>query len=112
MLPQVDVGVRLVCEFGEEAQRDAFPGDWQYGGRGAVDPDGRYVRGVHMTGLQDFGDDMPQNIQVIGGMVQGPFRRQAFPAGQAVFHDPVRVFHDGRCQDGPVAHVRQDRAPG
>ena len=104
VLPELDVGVRLVAQLVGVAQRGAVGEGGHHRAGGEVGGDADDVGRVDAGGLDRGGNGGAQHLDVVGGHLQRPVRRQ--PAARARHHrvdDTVGVLQDRRAQLGSVA---------
>ena len=103
VLPELDVGVRLVAQLVGVAQRGAVGEGRHHRARGEVGGDADDVGRVDAGGLHGGRHGGAQHLDVVGGDLQGPVRREA--AARARHHrvdDPVGVLQDRGPQLGTV----------
>ena len=115
MLPQLDVGMRVVREAFVKAEGRAGGIGRNERAGGEIHADADDVVGGDPAGFQQFGNDVIECIKVVLRMLESKIRREldgAVRREKRFVHDGVRVIEHGRADLASVGGSYQKRTGG
>jgi len=105
--------VRTAGQFRQRAQRRAVAQHGQHRARGEVGPDADDLGRVDAGPLDRGGHGVPEHVDVVPRVLQGPVGRQRLAGGgQHLVHHAVLVLVGGAAQLGSVRHPDDQGPPG